>query len=386
MKKINKTKCIRNKTSRNKTSRNKTSRNKTSRNKTSRNKTPRNKTSRNKTLCNKKRKIKKKYKWIGGGRLEKGIKKDYDLFEININNDKSIYQIRYDDDCKQYFYLPKNNEYILLFVKEENRYILFNTKVDNDDIEEEIYTKCLNLINASSNSYYVIFSRLKSLNILVIQKKCVENISEDKLYAAKEEINKLNILLKEKCSNLSLNLDYVYNLKGNVELYSESYLKDLNLLVLCLYNKNNCISSIELILENDNNIVINSKTNQAFEGKKYNKLLRGVVIIILSLIPNINKLVSYAGNIISAWLLIHYYNASIPPEIDENIKFYEFLEKKEDKTLSKQLLEEFNYSSDNIFGLVLHIDINENNVEKAYKEVYNLLDSGIDSAKQIQCV
>ena len=296
----------------------------------------RNKISRNKPVYNKTRKINKKNKWIGGSRLEKGIKKDYSLIEININNNKSIYQIEY-NKCKQYFYLPKNKDYLLLFIKEENKYILFNTKVDNDDIEQEIYTKCLTLINSPSNSYYIISSRLKSFNIQAIQTKCIKTIPEDKLNAAKKEINKLNILLKEKCSNLSLNLDYLYNLKGNVELYSESYVNELNLLVLCLYNKNNCISSIELILE-DNNIVINSKTNQAFEGKKYNKLLRGVVIVISSIIPNINKLISYAGNIISAWLLINYYNASISPEIDENVIFYKFLEQKEDKILTKKLL------------------------------------------------
>ena len=150
-------------------------------------------------------------------------------------------------------------------------------------------------------------------------------------------------------------------------------------------NNNNCISSIELNEDEEGNLQINSKTISEFEGKKYNKLLRGVVIIIASLIDGVQKIVSDAINPISAWLLISAYNAVIPPDNDENISFYKFLSTKADKTITQKTLQEFKEYDKLNFRLYLFTELNEINVRKSYDMFRSLVDVGLNPATQIQC-
>jgi hypothetical protein len=123
---------------------------------------------------------------------------------------------------------------------------------------------------------------------------------------AKEELVKLNLSLQTKCRNLSLHLDYVYNHKQNstLELYG---LIDPYSLVLCLYNDNHCISSITIEIE-DVEITIDSNTHKKYEGKKYNILLRCILIIISKLLSgNIERIISMAINPASAHILIKHF-------------------------------------------------------------------------------
>ena len=320
---------------------------------------------------------------FGGGKLITGIKADYNLIQVNSNNNKAIYQIN-NGECIQYFYVNDEQTHILLHDSKSDN-ILFKLG-DDDIINKEIYATCERFLSYPSiaNNYMMLASRLKGVDetkgkILVVKKKCEPYMSEDKLFRAKETIKELNELLKLKCSNLSLNLDYVYKLKGTIAIYTEP--ADVDTLILCLYNNNNCVSSIELGLDLDGNLHINSKTISEFEGKKYNKLLRGVVIIIASLIDGIQLLVSDAMNPISAWLLFTYYNAVIPP--DANKDFYEFVSKQDDKTITQKLLKDFNDYTN--FEIELFIELNKTNVQKAYDEFHKLIDDGYDPSIQIKC-
>ena len=95
-------------------------------------------------------------------------------------------------------------------------------------------------------------------------------------------LDELNRELKKKCPDLHLKLaphyDYLEPLKrygqlGHICIGCQYY----NTLILALCNKEKCISSIELLMVQDGEIMINSKTDDDQEGKKYNKLLRAVL-------------------------------------------------------------------------------------------------------------
>ena len=71
----------------------------------------------------------------------------------------------------------------------------------------------------------------------------------------------------------------------------------------------NCISSI-LLEYNRNKITISSETYKVYESKKYNKLLRSTLLIIVTLLicnesDNITHIESVAINPISAWYFLN---------------------------------------------------------------------------------
>ncbi len=93
-----------------------------------------------------------------------------------------------------------------------------------------------------------------------------------------------------------------------------------NTLLLCLFNGNNCISSLELDIEPNvnSNIYISSKTNKLYEKRKYNKLLRAIIIIIAkSIDPAIQYIQSAAINPVSAYLMLHSFNAVYKNRVTE---------------------------------------------------------------------
>jgi tyrosyl-tRNA synthetase len=135
-----------------------------------------------------------------------------------------------------------------------------------------------------------------------------------------------------------------------------------------LYNSIGCISSIEIKYLDTKTIEIMSRTNTKYEGKKYNKLLRAVIVIISNKL-NIEKIISSAENPISAYLFLKYLNA-IP---DDTFKEYllsnkilnenEILKIKENVNL-KSILE--NYKDENgLFSMTLTIHVNTDNVYNA---------------------
>ena len=168
-----------------------------------------------------------------------------------------------------------------------------------------------------------------------------------------------------------------------------SYSKDINTLLFCLnHSTEGCISSVEILLDDDDVIVINSKTKTEFEGKKYNKLLRAATIIISPLL-HFDTLMSRAINPISTWLLMDSFNATTT---DKHV--IEFLYDKDvlnsndheqiitKDVFTKQLIQEYH---DNVGAVNLSIDLtNPKNIETAEK-VFDELINTPNLSKQIKC-
>jgi len=103
-----------------------------------------------------------------------------------------------------------------------------------------------------------------------------------------------------------------------LSLYNEDFVNETDVL-LCLNYKNNgissCISSLTISQTTGDGIEIASRTNERYQGRQFNKLLRAVIIIIGSSIKYANDnapiqfIVSIAENPISAYLMINTFKA-----------------------------------------------------------------------------
>lgn len=134
----------------------------------------------------------------------------------------------------------------------------------------------------------------------------------------KERLNEFNKRISIKSSPadslINIKLDKYENLKNNDikdSLYYDTlYNSRDDVLILCLYYNNICVSSITCTC-NEESISISSKTNILYTGKKYNILLRTILILIVNLIKinnkKCNKLKSYAINPISEESLKKYF-------------------------------------------------------------------------------
>lgn len=157
-------------------------------------------------------------------------------------------------------------------------------------------------------------------DILLLQ-YCMREVD---LAAAQARVAELNRVLQGTCPNLFLQLApfYVYlQEKREVARYSEKdhvcvgcRFYETLVLSLCRDNTIQCMSSIELNVHPDGDVFISSKTDPKDEGKKYNKLLRSVLMMVAADIPGAIRVESTAKNPISAWLLIQYHHATIVGE------------------------------------------------------------------------
>jgi hypothetical protein len=101
---------------------------------------------------------------------------------------------------------------------------------------------------------------------------------------AQEKIAELNVFIQQKCSNLSLELDFYGKFKNreNVSIYENMINPQI---ILCLNYDNSCISSIACKINKQNKTMeISSKTHESHEGKKYNTLLRSAIMLAASFI------------------------------------------------------------------------------------------------------
>jgi hypothetical protein len=139
-------------------------------------------------------------------------------------------------------------------------------------------------------------------------------------------LNNLNRSLQEKCVNLEIRIGMITEMTGQLHVYSPKSKKSL---VICLYYNNDCISSIQLVI--NNGIEIRSFTDEMYSGKKYNTLLRCVLLILANKIKfngePINMLYSSATNPISAHLLMKNFNLR-PSSRDDNFEFTYFIDNK----------------------------------------------------------
>jgi hypothetical protein len=168
------------------------------------------------------------------------------------------------------------------------------------------------------------------------------------LLSAQNKIKLLNVEIKKKCPQLSLELDYFNafknreNLSINTDMINPQF-------VLCLNYDDNCISSIVCKINKKNkSMEISSKTHETHEGKKYNTLLRSAIMLVAPLIKyntssrsvtrsrsrsrtrsrsksrrrvsnNITQIISRSINPISSLLLVKYFGAK-NKDLDKFIK------------------------------------------------------------------
>jgi hypothetical protein len=306
-----------------------------------------------------------------------------ELLEIrktNTVNGNDCYAIRTNEhECPvRYVFTPQSTTYMAL--KYNDAVHIFNLKQDGvfpDDFKDYIKTIEPNLhryfesgvkrglLNSLvySNEEDDIRIRINSTNpfhFVYIRQTTTEPCREFiQLENAKMMIVKLNKKLLPTCPDFHLNLDYITSFPADstASLYNEAILVYPNSyfqppLVLCLFTGNDCVSSITIKLMGESGLTIDSRTNERYEGRKFNTLLRAVAIMISkSLNERVERLTSDATNIISAFLMIKRFNAvSQEGDIDKSTK-----------NLDTVIRDYFHHRED----MITYVELNEVNLANA---------------------
>jgi hypothetical protein len=274
------------------------------------------------------------------------------IYKITINN------------CENYFHTLTNTKYVGYI---ENN-IFYVVSVNDDPFEEDFKNNFTfidkqfidSLQNINSRDMFSNIYKLKKIpNFEYIRPDCVNIV---KLHHAREILLKLNKFLN--CINYKISINYIFQLKEDTEI--NAYEFEIENLLLCIFHNDVCVSSLVIRYNNiEKEISIDSKTNDEYEGKKLNKLLRAIVIIISKrLYSDAKYMVSNAINPTSAYLMIKYFNA-IPFDHNNNIinKFENY------DNIDEYLIENIIHSK------VELTEININNAINVFK----------DTCKQIKC-
>lgn len=316
--------------------------------------------------------------------------------KVNTINGDSIYRINI-KGCDYYFF-GNNKRYVLVLIDDKS-YIY---KLDNDiaELPEDMAAirkfRETNFVEIKDLEvdWEQTIEELDKKNVLYFQHgRCsTANLNLNK---AKDKLSELNESLQDKCSNLSLSLDYVYKHKtgSTLELYHSFNNPGSDgpySLVLCLYMGNHCISSITINIKKDGKeLSIDSKTHGSYIKKKYNTLLRSIIIIISKHISkDLRYIISIANNPDSAYMMMQYFGGKLFNPYGDKLgrlesEFLNFSEKKrmplyKSDTNYKEL---FKLYKDEFYMLIIAVEVNPENIEKAYKK-FNDLVGGIS---QITC-
>lgn len=424
--------------------------------------------SKNKTKKCRRKNIKGKYSRYssggnkGGNHSNRNLLVNENRFEIILRTNEMernniISQIRFlividKLSGKQYIIDADANDRFNLFLFESNNVYAYH--IDYNDLEYPVnpfrsidYIKRqMEIINDNSLDLYEKIDELSDTGLNFSIDLDGEDLNEIKfeyninISKALIRLNELNRMLQSRCPTLDLKLNYLIQQPGIVStFYTE------NLLTLCLYNQNNCISSIMCKLENfpefglndedydherpiPNSFEISSETNPSMQGRKFNKLLRAVLIIISkyitiskqreTILPSINTLpnpfsngsssqkvlppllssiplrvlndegihieyiLSQAINPKSAWLSINYYNAEIVER--DFINYIQGVERKQNRKIdkiSRILIEDYMKDRRDINTKIQLTDVN---INKAMNEFETILNSN-DINELIKC-
>lgn len=234
----------------------------------------------------------------------------------------NIYEYSH-NDCKRYFKLVENIK-IIGYVMDGKFYVV---NLDNTEFTEKFKSKfnfidndaITNLEKIKSTSTRQILESIESFSVVNLKVYNCHNALD--LTQANNKINELN--KKLKCDKYKLQLNYIFDMDDSTEVNAYSF--DGSTLLLCIYNESKCVSSLVIqYTEKDSDIIYHSKTKPEFEGRKMNKLLRAVIILLsLHIYPKAKGLVSSAYNPISAYLMIHHFKA-VPIYEDKNTVFETF--------------------------------------------------------------
>lgn len=301
--------------------------------------------------------------------------------EINIHgltrvNNQIIYQVN-TRDCIRYISIDGNIEYVGFIFNEKLHIFSLVTREIPDEmkryffhINEEILNILTNKVNNAKSMIKIINSFKKIPNFVFIHKHKLKCIHFRDLTEVKARIKDLNAALHQTCPGFSLNIDYIYRLSNPTIVSVFSVPFDGNTLLLCLFNGNNCISSLELNINTPNDISISSRTNKLYENRKYNKLLRAIIIIIAKLIDTaIQRINSEAINPVSAYLMLHSFNAIYINRVTKKIlNKYSTYEEIEDELNSSE--------SRSIVSSIELNDENNANARRVFEEIIENINCG----------
>jgi hypothetical protein len=354
---------------------------------------------------------------------------------INSVNNISIYKYK-SQECEKYFDLPNdikyigyidNNSFIIVSVTDETpneefktniRSIItpdetpneeFKTNIDsiitpdetpNDEFKTNIRSIITpDPINILKNSLSINLTdeeiikneqKIKEIKEIIYKLKDIKNFKYFRFFPphcakiinldnAKHIIDIMNKILK--CKNLKITIDYVFKMKDIDEINSYDSI-DSTTLLLCIIDENtkSCVSSLVIKYKsfNDKNeIYIDSRTKSEYEGNKFNKLLRAVIIIIASkLYSHVKYVSSYAINPTSAYLMIKHFKAEsyVVNIKEEPITFKGY----------KEIESYLKGNNKGITGIFCKVDVNEEDIiENAYN-VFNKLINEIKCEKLSQ--
>jgi hypothetical protein len=299
---------------------------------------------------------------------------DYTLTRLEKKQgEKYIYRVEFENDqgntCTNY--IDDANRHVL-YKNVDEQYVLFklptsHSKNKTSPSLSNMKKKCA---EALLKKRTIANKNVQLTKDAILIQSCAPEID---LSAAQDVLTNLNRELRALCPNLHLKLapyyDYLEPLKrygehGHICIGCQYY----NTLILALCSDERCISSIELILQHHGEILINSKTDEDQEGKKYNKLLRAVLSMVAHKIPGIHFFKSTAINPVSTWLLIQYSNAR--PE--EGDPFTEFLD---GQNATKERIQEYYARTKNV-QIKLIVDLNSENAAHSHKEFKKIIETG----------
>jgi len=177
-------------------------------------------------------------------------------------------------------------------------------------------------------------------NFNFIESNSIYTQETHKYNDANVKLTELNAILN--CIDYEIKLNYVFEMENDIEV--SSYSNTPITLLLCIYHKKNCISSLSIKYK-DTKIIIESNTHKNHEGKKLNKLLRSVIIIIAkNMFPSAKSISSDAIDPASAYLMMKYFNAV--DEKNVGIDTYKTYENISDVMKKNEFIESFVYLTD----------------------------------------
>lgn len=228
------------------------------------------------------------------------------------------------------------------------------------DANREHLIKILNLSGVRRNKSLREFNTNNPHDLAIITPNSPPSDQFLDLTVAKGIIHALNIELQPTCPGFYLHIDYLtsFPMGSTVSMFSEWWLNYFIRppLLLCLMHGNECVSSIKMKVREREIIDINidSKTNERYEGRKFNTLLRAVAIMISKgLSKSAEELTSVAMNKISARLMITLFNAT---RLDKTAIKYKTIDE-----LNKIIDDDFSVHG----GTETHVELNEGNIARA---------------------
>jgi hypothetical protein len=143
------------------------------------------------------------------------------------------------------------------------------------------------------------------------------------LAGARKEIENINNVLQGKCGpSYKLELLQYRHRDPDAAVYDDATSNEYDV-ILCLYHENKCVSSITgRYNKPTNSMELLSKTNEKYEGLRYNLYLRTVFMYLMFFVrPRIDQIYSHSTNPISTYAMYKHYHAN-NQDLQEYVEHY----------------------------------------------------------------